>query len=337
MKRRVRDSHTPATLLDHVHELRKRLLVSAALLVVAGIVAYFFYEEILNILRAPLDAPLYYTNPAGSFAFVMKICAMAGIAVAIPIIIYNLIMFVRPAFKEALPLKRVYVMTIGSVLLAATGVLFAFSFIIPGALHFFAGFQVDGLSALISADSYLSFVTNVIITFVLVFQIPLVLLFFDRIKPIPPKSLIKGEKWVILGALLVSLMVPFALDLTVSLLIALPIIALYNLSIALVLWQHVTVKRAARRREKRAAIQATRSPQLAPLPEPLPTPEPAPIEMPEPQLEELVLTRTLEPETPAEPVAPVQPRPQIRSMDIIMVKRPISVPARPTASPQADR
>jgi len=335
MKRRVRDSQTPATLLDHVHELRKRLLVSVILLVIAGFVAYFFYEEILNILRSPLGAPLYYSNPAGSFAFVMKICTMVGIAVAIPTIVYNLIMFVRPAFLEALPLRRVYFMTVASVLLAGTGVLFAFVFIIPGALHFFAGFQVDGLSALISADSYLSFVTNVIITFAIVFQIPLVLLFFDRIKSIPPKSLIKGEKWVVLGGLIVSFMVPFALDLTTSLLIATPIIALYNLSILLVLWQHATIRRAARRSEKKAAAIEARKPtpvvQAMPIPEPLPMP----LEVPE----EPVLARTIieKPVVTAATPAAAQPRRQVRSMDVILIKRPVTVPNRPVTSPQVER
>lgn len=335
MKRRVQESHTPATLIDHVHELRKRLLVSVILLVIAGIVAYFFYEEILNILRSPLGAPLYYSNPAGSFAFVMKICTMVGIAVAIPTIVYNLIMFVRPAFLEALPLGRVYVMTVASVLLAGAGVLFAFTFIIPGALHFFAGFQVDGLSALISADSYLSFVTNVIITFAIVFQIPLVLLFFDRIKSIPPKSLIKGEKWVILGGLIVSFMVPFALDLTTSLLIATPIIALYNLSILLVLWQHATVRRTAVRREKKAAAIEARKPVIAVVqPEPIPEPLPA-LVMP---IEEQVLARTIEPEPEAPaPMPKPQPQRQVRSMDIIMIKRPITVPNRPVSNPQVER
>ena len=248
-------STTRPRVADHLKELQKRFLVSAIALVLAGIAAYFVYEPILNLLRSPLDAPLYYSTPAGSFAFVMQICLMAALAVTIPIIIYNIIMFIRPAFEKALPLRRVYLTTVTSALLAFAGASFGFLVIVPGALHFFAGFQVEGLSALIAADSYLGFVTNVIITFVIMFQLPLVVLFIDTISPLSPERLFKAEKWVILGSLIVSFMVPFALDITTSLLIALPIIALYNLAIGLVLIRHAQ-RRAQQKRAEKAAIPA---------------------------------------------------------------------------------
>jgi len=244
--RSVRNSRPATKLLDHIRELRRRLLISVVALIVAGVAVYAFYEPILNLLRSPLGAPLFYSSPAGSFSFVMKICFMGALAVAIPVIVFNLIMFIRPAFKEAIPLKRVYSTAALSSILAFAGAAFGFYYIIPGALRFFAGFQVDGLSALISADSYLSFVTNVIITFVLIFQLPLLISFIDRIKPIKPKQLLKGEKWVILGSLIISVLVPFAFDLTTSLLIALPIVVLYNLSIVIVLMQHASAKRRAK-------------------------------------------------------------------------------------------
>lgn len=240
------------TVVDHLKELQKRFFVSAIALVAAGVAVYFFYEPILTLLRSPLGAPLYYSNPAGSFAFVMKICFMGALAVTIPIIVYNIIMFIRPAFEKALPVRRVYLTTLFSALLAMAGAAFGFLFIIPGALHFFAGFQVDGLSALISADAYLGFVTNVIITFILVFQLPLLIAFIDTIKPLTPKKLLGAEKWVILGSLVVSFLVPFALDITTSLLIALPIIALYNLSILVVVIRHVQAKRRERAKQQAA-------------------------------------------------------------------------------------
>jgi sec-independent protein translocase protein TatC len=248
-------SHSPQStrVAEHLGELRNRFLVSALFLVLAGIGAYFIYEPILDILRSPLNQPLYYSTPAGSFAFVMQICLVAALAVTIPLLIYNNIMFVRPAFIQALPLSRVYLTTISSALLAFAGAAFGFLVIIPGALHFFSGFQVDGLSALITADSYMAFVTNVLITFVLVFQLPLIIIFIDTLKPLSPKKLLAFEKWVILGSLIVSFMVPFALDITTSLLISLPIIALYNLSIVIVL-----VRQAQRRRRQYRSVRTSK-------------------------------------------------------------------------------
>lgn len=246
MKRPTSQPQSATKLSDHIRELQKRILVSVIALMGAGVLVYFFYEPLLNILRSPLGAPLYYTSPAGSFAFIMKICFMGGLAIAMPVLTYNLVMFVRPAFKEALSLKRVYLTAATSSLLAVLGAAFGFLFILPGTLHFFGGYQVGGLSALISADSYLSFVINIIVTFVLVFQLPLLIGFIDLIKPLTPKKLFGYEKWVILGSLIISLVVPFSYDLVTSLLVALPIIILFNLSIIVVALRHSSIRRKER-------------------------------------------------------------------------------------------
>jgi sec-independent protein translocase protein TatC len=244
---------------DHIRELQKRLVVSVIILAIAGVGIYLLYEPLLALLRSPLNAPLYYSNPAGSFAFVMKICLTGGLAVAIPVIVYNVIMFVRPAFETHISLKRVYLTCLFSAILAFAGAAFAFTLIIPGALRFFAGFQVEGLSALISADSYLNFVTSAITTFILVFQLPLLISFIDRIKPLTPKKLLGMEKWVVLGSLGISVLVPFSFDLTTTLLIALPIIVLYNLSVIMIVMHHANLARKARRAE-RALHQVSRIP-----------------------------------------------------------------------------
>ncbi|MEI7539311.1 MAG: twin-arginine translocase subunit TatC [Candidatus Saccharibacteria bacterium] len=230
MKRSNKQSPQATKLFDHIRELRTRFFVCLAVLIVSGFIVYFFYEPILTILRSPLNAPLYYSNPAGSFAFVMKICLMSAITITTPVMIYNLIMFIRPAFKETVPTARVYLTTIYSIIMATSGAIFAYFCIIPGTLKFFSGFQVNGLQALISADGYLNFVTNIIITFVIVFQIPLLIVFADRIKPIPPMKMLKMEKWVILGSLIIAAVVPFAFDLMTCLFIALPIVVLYNIT-----------------------------------------------------------------------------------------------------------
>lgn len=259
----VRHSRPATKLLDHIRELQRRLLISFVALVLSGTLIYFFYTPILNFLRSPLNAPLFYSTPAGSFSFVMKICFMGALAIAIPVIVFNLIMFIRPAFSKAVPVRRVVATSAFSAILAFTGAAFGFYYILPGALHFFAGFQVSGLSALISADSYLGFVTNVIITFILVFQIPLLIGFIDRIKPLDPKKLIKNEKWVVLGSLIIAVLVPFAFDLVTTLLIALPIVILYNLSILIIVLQHAYARRQEKASQPRVNLSTIPSSNLA--------------------------------------------------------------------------
>lgn len=239
MGQQVGQISRPMTVNDHIKELVKRLLISAIIMLAAGTVVFIFYKPVLAFLSSPLNSPLYYTNPAGSFNFIMKICLAGALIIAIPVLIFNLIMFVRPAFRRTLSLKRILTTTIASTLLAISGAAFAFYCILPGTLRFFNDFQVSGLKAMISADSYLGFITNLIIMFIIVFQVPLVMLFIDHIRPFKPKDLIKKGKWVVLISLVFTIIQPFAYDILTSLMIAMPIVVMYYLSVILVIAQHL--------------------------------------------------------------------------------------------------
>lgn len=242
MKKSVR-SAGPTMMIHHVKEIQMRLLITVLVLIAGMVAGYFFYEPLFQFIKAPLNGPLHYTSPAGSFSFVIKICLMVGVIAALPVAVYNVIMFVQPALEKQLSKVRVYVTTLMSLVLASGGAAFAFLVIIPLALRFFYKFQVDGLIALISADDYLKFVVNVVITFVVIFQLPLIISLIDHIRPLPPMKLLKAEKYIIVGSVAIGVLVPFALDPTVQFLIASPIIVLYNLSIGVVILQHALKKR----------------------------------------------------------------------------------------------
>jgi len=244
---------------DHLRELRNRFFVSVLALITAGIGVFLIYAPILEFLREPLGQTLYYDSPAGSFSFILKVCLIGGLAITIPIIVYNLAMFIRPAFKDKLPKRQINSYSFFSGILAIAGMAFGYYVILPGTLHFFAGFQIDGVQALISADNYLNFVTNILLTFILVFQIPLLISFMNKMKPISPSKFLKGEKWVILGSLIVSLLVPFSFDLITSLLISLPIVVLYNLSFAILFISNATTKSKIK---KQTATELTRLKEL---------------------------------------------------------------------------
>jgi sec-independent protein translocase protein TatC len=228
----------PTMMIHHIREIQLRLLSVVAVLIVGMVVGYFFYEPLFEFIKAPLRGPLHYMSPAGSFTFIIQICLMAGIALSLPVAVYNGIMFIQPALSQRLSRRRVYTTTLTSLALVVAGAAFGFLLIIPLALKFFSGFQISGLEAIISADEYLRFVVSIIITFVLIFQLPLLMSLADHIKPIPPKKMLKFEKYIILGSIFIAVVVPFANDLTVQTLIASPIIILYNVSIVVVLIQH---------------------------------------------------------------------------------------------------
>lgn len=249
------------------------------------VAGYFFYEPLFAFIKAPLDAPLHYMSPAGSFTFIIKICLLVGVVAALPVAVYNVIMFVQPALSKQLSRLRVYVTTFASLGLAGGGAAFGYFVILPLSLRFFYKFQVEGLEAIISADEYLRFVIGVIITFVLIFQLPLLMSLADHIRPLPPRKLLKAEKYIIVGSVFIGVIVPFALDPAIQLLIASPIIVLYNLSIVLVLAQQFfrrqRKKKSKKQSEPRAdpPIKTYISPGIPLMPEPAPVPavaDPAP-------------------------------------------------------------
>src|SRR5207249_925539 len=140
----------------------------------------------------------YYQNVAGNFTLIMKICVITGLIVAIPAMIYNIIRFVEPAFSKRIGRHSVVLVSLLALVLGISGAAFAMYVIVPMSLHFFQGFQIDGIKPLLSANEYLNFVLNAVTSSVIMFQIPLIVLFIDFIRPIPPKKLLKYEKYIIL-------------------------------------------------------------------------------------------------------------------------------------------
>ena len=227
-----------ATVYDHLRELRHRFFVCILVLFATGTIVYFFYEPILKLLSSTLGSELYYSTPSGGFSFIMRICFSGSLILTVPVIVYNVIMFIRPAIEKTMTFKKIIFVTIASTVLAIAGAAFAVFCILPETIAFFKGFQVSGLSALIAADNYLTFVTSMIAVFAIVFQVPLVMIFIDSIKQIPPKKMIKMEKWVVVISLVVAIIAPFNYDVISTVLVATPIILLYNLSIIIVVTRH---------------------------------------------------------------------------------------------------
>lgn len=222
------------TFAGHVHELRKRLTWPALLLVIGGLAAYVFHNPIIDFLRAPLHQNLYYNTPAGGFNFVMKVCFIVGITLAVPALIYNIVSFIEPAVSKTISRRMISLVTLLSLTLGLAGAAFAYYAVLPMSLHFFGGFSLNGITPLISADDYLNFALTCILTFILLFQVPLLVLFINHIKPMSPRKLLKYEKYVIVGSLAIALVLPFTYDPLTQFLIAVPIIVLYNLSVIMV-------------------------------------------------------------------------------------------------------
>lgn len=224
------------TLVEHLHELRRRLFTVSIVLIVGMIVGYIFRNTFIEWGSRPLNLPLYYNNPAGGLQFVLQVCFGVGIACALPFVIYNLIRFVEPAFGgKSLGRFKAFGLMIISSILGLAGILFAYYIILPMSFRFFGDFNVGGIKPLISTGEYFSFTAACLIIFALIFQIPLLLLFFNSMKRFPPGKLRQYWRHTYVGSFVVALVLPFTYDPVTQFVVAIPIIVLYEIS-AFLLW-----------------------------------------------------------------------------------------------------
>jgi sec-independent protein translocase protein TatC len=216
---------------EHVKELRRRSLFTIATLFLGTIAGFFIYRPLFGIIRHPLHQQLYYTTPTGGFNAVVKVSIMFGVILTVPVFVYHVGKFLSPAFKRRFRATRVVLF---STILAISGILFAYYVSLPAALHFLANIDSKDLQSIITVNEYLSFVTAYLAGFALLFQLPLIMLFINRIKPQRPGSLMRIQRWVILGSFIVAAILTPTPDPFNQFIMAAPIILLYQFSVVLI-------------------------------------------------------------------------------------------------------
>lgn len=224
-------SHKAQPFSEHVRELRQRLMYVALTLFLGCLVGYLLHERIFHLIRRPLHSQLYYTTPTGGFNAIIKISILFGFLVTVPVLIYQIGKFLSPAFKRRIRSFRVILF---SAILAIFGILFAYYLSLPASLHFLANVDSKDLQSLITVNEYLNFVFAYVAGFALLFQLPLILLFVNRIKPQKPGRLMRYQRWVVLVSFTLAAILTPTPDPVNQTIMALPIILLYQFSVMLI-------------------------------------------------------------------------------------------------------
>lgn len=234
-KRRTAQAKNKA-FIDHLRELRTRIVFVGLAIFAGGSLAYPFRQTIIDFLVAPAgDQQFIFTSPTGGFDFVFKVCLAVGVIVAIPVIIFNLLRYLQPLFPKA-SVKTATLGMLFSVALALIGMAFAYVVGLPAALKFLLQTFLTGpVEALITIQAYMSFVVIYMLGAALIFQIPLILLLINRIKPLKPSKLFKQQRWVILISFLVAVVITPTPDVTSLLILAIPMIIMYQFGIVLII------------------------------------------------------------------------------------------------------
>jgi sec-independent protein translocase protein TatC len=202
------------SVVEHLDELRRRLVISLVAIVLGAVVGLVFSQTILDflvepyqaaLLRIPADARppgslsrgLAFTSPAGGFLATLKIALVAGFLLALPVILYQTWRFITPGLTSRE--RRLGIpFVLASMVLFAGGVVFAF-LILPTGLSFLLGFGGENLVPLITTDFYLSFLVFLILGFGLSFELPLVLIFLAGARIITSAQLRKWRRYAALG------------------------------------------------------------------------------------------------------------------------------------------
>ncbi len=220
--------------LNHLEELRWRLLKSFLAIVVTAIAAFYYSEQIMQFIIAPLgDRKLYFTEVTGSFYAFLKLSILTGILAASPVVFYQIWAFVSPGLysKEKLQiLPLVFV----STLLFLVGAGFCYYTVLPYSLKFLIGFSGDLLSPLITVGSYISFAGMLMLAFGICFQLPLAAYFLGRIGIISSMMLRKGRRYAVILILIFAAILTPSPDIATQLMLAVPLYLLYEISIVIV-------------------------------------------------------------------------------------------------------
>ncbi len=223
------------TLRGHLEELRKRLIWSVIAVVITTGVSFFFADYIFDFFesRASEDVNLVAIQVTEKVVTYIKVCLYAGVALALPFLVYQAVMFIRPALTRQ-EKGYLYLLLPGVVLFFATGVAFAYFVFLPPALHFLLqGPWLGDVLPMISIGDYISVVARLLFAMGLIFEIPLLIYFLTKIGVVSPQSLSKFRKFAIVGAFIIAAIVTPTPDPLNQTIVAIPIILLYEIGILL--------------------------------------------------------------------------------------------------------
>ncbi len=216
------------SIVEHLEELRNRLIKSIIAVVIAAFGAYFFSEELMEILTRPVGE-LVFLRPTEAFFTYIKISIFAGILVALPFLLYQFWSFVLPALHDN-EKKYINLLLPISLFMFALGIAFGFAVVLPLGMRFLLNFGSPELSAMISISHYVSFLLTLLLPFGLIFQLPLVLNLMVKLGIIKIDTLTIFRKYIIILIFIISAILTPP-DIITQLFMAGPLILLYEGSI----------------------------------------------------------------------------------------------------------
>jgi sec-independent protein translocase protein TatC len=233
------------TLIEHLRELRSRLMKAVGAIVLGAIVAWFFYDELFSLLRDPLqaaiahinagrppgdkiDAKLIFSDVAGPLMMQLKISGIAGLVATSPVWLYQIWAFIVPGLhRNERKWSMVFVGTAAPLFVG--GVVVGY-FAMPKGLTVLIDFTPSGVSNYPAVDVYLSFILRLLLVFGAAFEIPIFVVLLNLVGVLTVARLKKVRAWVVFGIFVFAAVATPSTDPVTMLLLAAPMTVLYLLS-----------------------------------------------------------------------------------------------------------
>ncbi len=247
------------TIVEHLAELRSRLIKSILAIAIGGLVAFLLYPRILDLLTGPFcdyqaahgapgECQLVITGPMDGLTVRMKIAGYGGLILALPVVLWQVWRFVTPGLY---PKEKRYAVPflVSSILLFLLGAALAF-WTLPKALDFLLGIGGD-LQPLLTPDRYLNLVVFMVVSFGIGFLFPVLLVFLELAGVLTPEQLASWRRYAIIAIVVIVAVITPSGDPYSLLGLSIPMYLFYEISIV--------IGRLARRRKRKAAEAAGRA------------------------------------------------------------------------------
>jgi len=223
---------TRMTLVDHLEELRRRLLLAVLVLALSTVGSLFFADRLINLLATLIGSlqNLQSIEVTENISVFMRVGLLSGVVIAMPVILYELLAFILPGLKPT-EKRWVYLTVLLGSLLFIIGIAFAYFVMLPTSLDFLIDFL--GVETKPRLSNYINFITNLLFWMGIAFQTPLIIFALAKFNVVSAKTLAKKWRYgLVIIAILAAMITPTVDPVNMALLMA-PLLLLYWLSVLL--------------------------------------------------------------------------------------------------------
>ena len=198
-----------ATLVEHLDELRSRLIVALLAVAATFVVAFVFHEDLIEWLREPLpeEKELVTLGVTEPFTTSVKVSFYAAIALSLPVLLWQTWSFLAPAMEEDTQRVLAIFVTVATALFAA-GLAFGYFVVMPKAVEFLTGYDDELYNIQVRASYYFSFVALMLLAIAFFFELPIFILALVRLGVVTSAQLRSNRRYLIVGAVILAVLLP---------------------------------------------------------------------------------------------------------------------------------